>query len=87
MKYATFIHNDDMKCFHVVIQRTHKLIMLGRINFEDHVLIKRWWASKKMNVMGGMFKGEKKNEVIVKSSLCLLLEIVNIFEVLEIITT
>jgi hypothetical protein len=52
--------------------------MMGCINFEDHVLIKIWWANKKMNVTGGMFKGEKKNEVIVKSSLCLLLEVVRI---------
>ncbi len=78
MKYATFIHNDDVKCFHIVLQRTHILVMMGCINFEDHVLIKIWWANKKMNVTGGMFKGEKKNEVIVKSSLCLLLEVVRI---------
>jgi hypothetical protein len=41
MKSTTFIHNDDVKCFHVVIQGTHKLVVMGRINFEDHVLIKR----------------------------------------------
>jgi len=38
-----------------------------------------------MNVTGEMFKDEKK-EVIVKSNLCLLLEIVHVFEVLEFIT-
>jgi hypothetical protein len=27
---------------------------------EDHALIKRWWANEKMNVMGKMFKDEKK---------------------------
>jgi hypothetical protein len=42
MKFAMFIHNDDAKCFHVVVQRTHKLVMIGCINFKDHVLIKRW---------------------------------------------
>ncbi len=60
MKFTTFIHNDDVKCFHVVMQRTHKLIVMGRINFEDHALIKRWRANEKMNVMGEMFKDEKK---------------------------
>jgi hypothetical protein len=44
----------------MVVQRTHKLVMMGWINFEDHVLIKIWWANKKMNVTGGMFKDEKK---------------------------
>jgi hypothetical protein len=60
MKFVAFIHNDDAKCFHVVIQGTHKLVMMGYINFKDHALIKRWWANKKMNVMGGKFKDEKK---------------------------
>jgi hypothetical protein len=60
MKYATFIHNDDVKCFHMVVQRTHKLVLMGHINFEDHALIKRWQACKKMNVTGGMFKDGKK---------------------------
>jgi hypothetical protein len=49
MKFMTFIHNDDVKCFHVVIQRTHKLIVMGHINFEDYALIKRWWADERMN--------------------------------------
>jgi hypothetical protein len=34
--------------------------MMGRVNFEDHALIKRWWAGKKMNTMGGKFKDKKK---------------------------
>jgi hypothetical protein len=42
MKSTTFIHNDDVKCFHMVVQGTHKLVMMGHINFEDHALIKRW---------------------------------------------
>jgi hypothetical protein len=33
---------------------------MGRINFEDHALIKRWWANEKMNLMGGMFEGREK---------------------------
>jgi len=33
---------------------------MGHINFEDHALIKRRHASKKMNAMGKKFKDEKK---------------------------
>jgi hypothetical protein len=33
---------------------------MGRINFKDHALIKKWWAYEKMNVIDGMFKDEKK---------------------------
>jgi hypothetical protein len=46
MKFAMFTHNDDAKCFHMVVQRTHKLVMMDRINFEDHALIKRWQVDK-----------------------------------------
>ncbi len=60
IKSATFIHNDDTKCFHVVVQGTHKLIVMGHINFEDHVLIKKQCTNEKMNVAGGMFKDRKK---------------------------
>ncbi len=45
MKSTTFIHNDDVKCFHVVVQGTHKLVMMGRINFEVHALIQIWQAN------------------------------------------
>jgi hypothetical protein len=41
MKFATFIHNDDVKCFHVVVQKTHKLVAMNYINFEDCALIKK----------------------------------------------
>ncbi len=85
MKSTMFIHNDDVKCFHVVIQGTHKLIVMGRINFKDHVLIKRQWANEKMNVMGEMFK-DKKNWITVENNLHLLLEVVCVFKVLEFIT-
>ncbi len=56
----TFIHNDDAKCFHVVVQRTYKMVVMGRINFEDLVLIERRHIDEKMNVTSGMFKDEKK---------------------------
>ncbi len=39
---------------------THKLVVMGRINFEDLALIKGQHACEKMNVMGGMFKDKKK---------------------------
>jgi hypothetical protein len=29
MKFVTLIHNDDVKCFHMVVQGTHKLVMMG----------------------------------------------------------
>jgi hypothetical protein len=60
MKLVTFTHNDDVKCLHIVVQRTHKLVMMGRINFEDHALIRRWWVDEKMNATSGMFKNMKK---------------------------
>jgi hypothetical protein len=59
---------------------------MGRINFEDHALIEKWQASIKMNATGRMFK-DKKNEVIVESSLRFLLEVMHVFKVLEFITT
>jgi hypothetical protein len=42
------------------LYKGHKLIVMGRINFEVHSLIKRRWADAKMNVTGGMFKDMKK---------------------------
>jgi predicted transcriptional regulator with HTH domain len=44
----------------VAVQGTHKLVVMGRINFEDHVLLKKWQVDEKMNVMGEMFKDKKK---------------------------
>ncbi len=82
MKSTTFIHNDDVKCFHVVVQGIHKLVVMGHINFKDHALIKRQWANEKMNVMSELFKDEKK-KVTIKNNLRLLLKIVRIFKVLE----
>jgi hypothetical protein len=68
------------------LYKGHKLVMMGHINFEDHALIKRWQACKKMYAMGGMFKA-RKNKVIFKKSLCLFLEVVHIFEILEFAVT
>ncbi len=53
MKSTTFIHNDDAKCFHVVIQVTRKLVMMGCINFKDHVLIERRQLSRLKNEFDG----------------------------------
>ncbi len=33
---------------------------MGRINFEDQALIKRWQACKKLNVMSRKLKDDKK---------------------------
>ncbi len=60
MKSAMFIHNDDVKCFHVAIQGTQKVVVMGCNNFEDEALIKRWWASQKMNEMNKRLKDENK---------------------------
>jgi hypothetical protein len=38
-KSIVFIHNDDAKCFHVVIQGTNKLVLMGCIKFKDCELI------------------------------------------------
>jgi len=73
-----------MKCFHMDVQRTHKLIVMGHISFNDHALVKRQWVGKKMNVMGGMFK-DKRKRVTIKSNLRLLLEVVHVFKVLKFI--
>jgi hypothetical protein len=50
MKSMASIHNDEVKCFHMVVQQTHKPVMMGHINFEDHTLIKKWRESEKLNV-------------------------------------
>jgi hypothetical protein len=56
MKFVTFIHNDDAKCFHMVVQGTHKFVMIGCITFKDHALIKRRQVGQKMNVTIKKFK-------------------------------
>jgi hypothetical protein len=47
MKSEAFIHNDDVMCFHVDVQGTQKMVVMGNIKFEDQALIKRWWGSRK----------------------------------------
>jgi hypothetical protein len=41
MKSKVLIFNDETKCLHVVVQRTHKLVVMSHINCKDHVLIKK----------------------------------------------
>jgi hypothetical protein len=86
MKFEAFIHNDNAKCFQVVVQRTHKFVVMGHINYKDHVLIAKRQASKKLNATSEKFK-DKINGVIVKSCFCLLLKVMSIFKVLEFTTT
>ncbi len=57
--------------------------MMGYINYKDHALIKRQRVGKKMNVTGGMFKDEKKKRVTIENNFRLLLEVVNVFKILE----
>ncbi len=82
MKFVTFIHNDDVKCFNMAIQGTHKFVMMGCINFKDHALIKRL-CKWKNECDGRDFQGWEKNGVAIESSLRLLHKVVRIFEVLE----
>jgi hypothetical protein len=35
MKFEAFIHNDEEKCFHMVVQGTQKVVVMGHINLED----------------------------------------------------
>jgi hypothetical protein len=44
----------------VAIQGTQKMVVMGRNNVEDEVLIKIWWASQKMNEMNKKLKDENK---------------------------
>ncbi len=78
--------HPDMKCFHIVVQGTHKIVLISCINFEDHALIKRQQVDEKMNATNERFKDEK-NGVTIESSLHLLLEVVCIFEILKFTTT
>ncbi len=55
-----FIHNDDVTCFHVAVQGTQKMVVMGRHNFKNEALIKRWHASQKMNVTGEKLKDKKQ---------------------------
>jgi hypothetical protein len=39
MRFEAFIHNDDVMCFHMVVQSTQKMVVMGCHNFEDEPLI------------------------------------------------
>jgi hypothetical protein len=41
MESEELFFNDEVKCLHVAIQGTHKLVEMGHINYKDHALIKR----------------------------------------------
>jgi hypothetical protein len=60
MEFEALIFNDERKCLHMVVQGTHKFIVISHINYKDRSLIKRWWACKKMNVINEKFKDQKK---------------------------
>jgi hypothetical protein len=44
----------------MVVQGTQKMVVMGRHDFKNEALIKRWRASQKMNVMGEKLKDEKR---------------------------
>ncbi len=60
MRSQVFIHNDEVTCFHVVVQGTQKMVVMGHHNFKDEALIKRWWAGQKMNGISKKVKDENK---------------------------
>jgi hypothetical protein len=41
MKFEVLIHNDEEKCFHVVVEGTQKVVVMGYINFTNEALIIR----------------------------------------------
>ncbi len=69
--------------FPMVVQGTWKMVVMGHINFDDQVLIKRWQASEKW-MQWARSSRTKKNGVTIKYGFCFLLKVVSIFEVLEI---
>jgi hypothetical protein len=60
MIVEAFIHNDEVTCFHVAIQGTQKVIMMGHHNFKDSELSKRRWATQKINKIGKKLMDENK---------------------------
>ncbi len=71
MRSKAFIHNDDMMCFHVVVQGTQKVVVMGHHNFKDEALIKRWWASQNNECNRKEAQG-KKNQKTIETCFCLL---------------
>jgi hypothetical protein len=49
-----------MQSASIWLYKGHKLVVMGSINFKDHMLIKKQWADKKMNATSKKFKDEKK---------------------------
>ncbi len=60
MRSKAFIHNDEVTCFHVAIQGTQKMVVMGYHNFKDEVLIKSRQAGQKMDGIAGKFKEENQ---------------------------
>jgi hypothetical protein len=60
MRFEVFIHDDDVMCFHVAIQGTQKMVVMGHHNFKDKVLIKIWQACPKMNGTNKKLKDKNK---------------------------
>jgi hypothetical protein len=46
-RFEVFIHNDEVTCFHMALQGTQKMIVMGHCNFKDEVLIERLCELKK----------------------------------------
>jgi hypothetical protein len=59
MKIEAFTINNYVECLHVIVQGTHKLVVMSCIYFEDHLLIKTWRVGKKLNVKSEKIKDEK----------------------------
>jgi hypothetical protein len=47
MRFEAFIHNDEVTCFHVVVQGTQKMTVMDYHNFKDEMLITRQHATQK----------------------------------------
>jgi hypothetical protein len=67
----------------MVVQGTQKqhVVMMGHINFEHQVLIKKWWVRNKMNLTSGKLKDEE-NGATIESCFCLLPKVMSVFEVM-----
>jgi hypothetical protein len=63
MKFEMFIHNDEVTCFHMVVQGTQKVIMMDCHNFKDEALIEKWHATQKTNET--CWKLKDKNIIII----------------------
>jgi hypothetical protein len=60
MRLDALIHNDEVTCFHLVVQRTQKVVVMGCHHFKDKALIKRRQACQKMNESSRKLKDENK---------------------------